>query len=106
MSDPLPPYARVTARGLELRLKVVPGARRTEPAGVLGDRLKIRVAAPPEDGKANRAVLALLTERLGTRDVALVAGHGRPEKLVRLGGLDGLTPAQRAALADAGAAEE
>ena len=56
----LPPYAADTAEGLHLRLKVVPGASRDAVAGPLGDRLKVRVAVAPEDGKANRAVCALV----------------------------------------------
>jgi uncharacterized protein len=74
------------ANGIELRLKVVPGAARSEITGVLGDRLKIRVAAPAEEGKANRAVIELLREWLGTRNVQIVAGRSSPEKIARVGG--------------------
>lgn len=56
-------------------------------AGVLGQRLKIRVAAPAEGGKANRAVVALLENWLGVRDVEIVAGSSSSEKTVRVGGL-------------------
>ncbi len=66
-------------------LKVVPGASRSEVVGPLGGRLKVRVAAPPEGGKANRAVVRLLREWLGARDVEIVAGHGSAEKTVRIG---------------------
>ena len=38
--------------GTRVRVKVVPGASRTKVVGVLGDRLKVAVAAPPEGGKA------------------------------------------------------
>ena len=48
-----------------LPVKVVPGAARSEVAGRLGAAVKVRVAAPPEGGQANRAVCALLAERLG-----------------------------------------
>ncbi|HSD71700.1 MAG TPA: DUF167 domain-containing protein, partial [Thermoanaerobaculia bacterium] len=54
--------------GLELRIKVVPGTSRSEIVGALGDRLKVRVAAPPERGKANDALVALLREWLGARE--------------------------------------
>src|SRR5688500_13727470 len=50
-----PAWLRATADGVEIRLKAVPGARRSQIAGVLGDRLKLRIAAPPADGQANRA---------------------------------------------------
>jgi uncharacterized protein (TIGR00251 family) len=50
----------------------------------------VRVAAPPEGGKANRALLELLREWLGVREVAIVSGHGSPEKAARVEGLKGL----------------
>ena len=72
--------------GVQLRIKVVPGASRGRIAGRLGDRLKIAVAAPAEGGKANRAVCELLAEAFG--DVQIVAGQTRPQKTVALLGLD------------------
>jgi uncharacterized protein (TIGR00251 family) len=72
---------------MELDVKVVPGASRTEIVGPLGNRLKVRIAAPPEGGKANRALVELLREWLGTRDVEIVAGVSGPEKTVRVLGL-------------------
>lgn len=83
---PLPPFARSTPRGLELRLKVVPGASRSQIAGLLGDRLKVRIAAPPEAGKANRAVLDLLADWLGTTELTLIAGQTHAEKTVLVAG--------------------
>ncbi len=70
-------------------MKAVPGAARDEIAGVLGDRLKVRVSAAPEGGKANKAICALLADRLGLRprDVEIVAGHASPEKVVRVSGI-------------------
>ena len=54
-----------------LRLTVAPGARRTEVVGLHGDRLKVRVAAPPEKGAANQELLAFLAGRLGLPKSAL-----------------------------------
>jgi uncharacterized protein (TIGR00251 family) len=70
--------------GYEITLKVVPGASRSEVVGPLGSRLKVRVAAPAEAGKANRAVVRLLREWLGARRVSIVAGLGSAEKTVRV----------------------
>jgi uncharacterized protein len=72
--------------GVRIALKVVPGSRRDRIVGALGDRLKVKVSAPPEDGKANRAVCRLLAEALGVseRDVEVIAGHSSPEKVVRV----------------------
>ena len=70
-------------------MRVSPGARRTEIAGRHGDGWKVRVAAPPEDGRANEAVLRLLAERLGLprRAVTIVSGHTAREKVVELDGI-------------------
>lgn len=77
-----------TLPAARLDVKVVPGARRDEIAGPLGDRLKIRVSAPPEGGRANKAVCALVARALGIRasEVTVVAGHGSPEKTLRIAG--------------------
>lgn len=82
------PLVTATDGRLLVRLKVVPGATVTELAGALGDRLKVRVAAPPEGGAANRAVLALLARRLGVspRSLTLVSGQGSPLKVVAVSG--------------------
>jgi uncharacterized protein len=79
-----------------LRLHVQPGARRTEVAGLHGDRLKIRVAAPPVDGAANEELLRFLKERVGGR-FELLRGHASRAKDVRCVGatpeaLRGLMP--------------
>jgi len=50
-----------------IAVKAVPGAARDEIAGLLGERLKVRVAAPPEDGKANEAICRVLAAALGLR---------------------------------------
>jgi uncharacterized protein (TIGR00251 family) len=63
--------------GVRLRLHVQPRASRTESAGLHGDALKIRVAAPPVDGAANSALLGFLAERLGVpRSAVRLAGGG------------------------------
>ena len=79
---------------MELRIKVVSGASHSEIVGVLGDRLKIRIAAPPEKGKANQALLLLIADWLGTKNIELVSGHGHAEKTVRVAGLHELNVEQ------------
>jgi uncharacterized protein (TIGR00251 family) len=73
-----------------LRLKVSPGAARTELAGRHGDAWKVRVSAAPERGRANDAVVRLLAERLHVprASVSVVAGHASRDKVVELHGLD------------------
>ena len=91
----LAPFARPVEGGMELWIKVVPGASRSEIAGVLGDRLKVRVAAPAEGGKANRAVVAVLREWLGVRGLEIVSGSSSSEKTVRVAGLSRVPPLRR-----------
>ena len=73
----------------KLKLKIVPGASRTELSGWLGDMLKVRVSAPPEKGKANGAVEALLAKTLGLSKsaVAITAGKSSAQKVVEIQGL-------------------
>jgi len=73
-----------------LQLRVSPGAARSAVVGRHGDAWKLRVAAPPTDGRANAAVVALLASTLGVpeRDVEIVSGHGSRDKIVALTGID------------------
>lgn len=69
-----------------LRIRVQPGARRTEVVGMSDGAVRIRIAAPPADGRANAALVAFLAEALGLRprQVRLLRGAGGREKLVEL----------------------
>ena len=93
-----PSFVRRVGDGIELRIKVVPGSSRSEIVGPLGNRLKIRVAAPAEGGKANRAVVELLRDWLSVKDVEIVAGNSSAEKTVRVGGLKELGETQLSSL--------
>ncbi|MGD9689238.1 MAG: DUF167 domain-containing protein [Phycisphaerales bacterium] len=75
--------------GALIDLKAVPGASRDEIAGLLGTRLKIRISAPPEGGKANAAICALLARALGVpaRSVDIVSGHAQALKTARVKGV-------------------
>lgn len=83
---------RIEADGAAVRLwiKVVPGASRDEIGGVLGERLKVRVAAPPEGGKANQAACRVLARALKVKAglVRVESGHSSPEKVIRIEGID------------------
>jgi len=71
-----------------LELHVQPGAKRTEAAGVHGDRVKIRLAAPPVDGAANDELVRFLAEAFGVprRQVTIVSGATSRRKRVRIDG--------------------
>ncbi len=75
---------------LILTLHIQPGARKTEIAGLHGEALKIRLAAPPVDGKANAALLGFLAKACGVSKsaVELVSGDTSRAKRVRLRGAD------------------
>jgi uncharacterized protein (TIGR00251 family) len=73
-----------------LNVKVIPGARKDRVVGPYGDAIQVQVSAPPEGGKANAAVVAVLAEALGVKAarVAIMAGHAQPRKVVRVEGLE------------------
>ena len=84
-----------------LRLRVSPGARSAEVVGRHGEAWKVRVAAAPEGGRANDAVVRLLADKLSLprEAVTLVSGHGARDKIVELAGLDSTQVEQRLAMA-------
>lgn len=83
------PWLRREASGsLVLSLHVQPGARKTEIVGLHGEALKIRLAAPPVDGKANASLIEFLAERLEVprTQVELVSGAASRLKRLRVRG--------------------
>ena len=97
--------ATLIGDGIRLRLKVQPKARREgimglAPEAERGPALKVAVNAPPEDGKANAAVVALLADQLGVAKaaVSVVAGATDRRKLVEIRGEPAALQARLAAL--------
>lgn len=88
MSVPRPPWLGEADGAVVLTIRVQPGAKAAGVVGVYGDALKIRVSAPPVDGKANEALLAFVATRLGLprRAVSLLAGDTSRRKRVRVEG--------------------
>ena len=82
MSGPL----RETPRGLLLDVKATPKAAREEIAGIRNGALLVKVTAAPEKGKANTAVIALLSKAIGVPKSAfeLVSGETDRNKVLRL----------------------
>ncbi|MBX3475034.1 MAG: DUF167 domain-containing protein [Planctomycetes bacterium] len=76
---------------LSLRLRVSPGARKARIAGCHGGALKLSVTEPPERGKANEGVIALVASALGlpARDLEIVAGHTSQDKRLAVAGFAG-----------------
>ena len=80
-------WRRVAIDGaITLTIHAQPGAKRTEVAGVHGEALKIRLASPPVEGKANEELRRFLAEAFGVpqRNVTLVRGEAGRRKTVRI----------------------
>ena len=86
----MPTYLLSRNQATLLRIKAVPGSARDAIAGPLGDRLKIRVAAPPEGGKANEAIIKLLASTLGIKRsrISIISGLASAEKTIQLEDVD------------------
>jgi len=84
VSRPDPAWLARTATGWTIAVHVQPGAKRTEVPGVHGERLKIRIAAPPVEGRANAAVIAFIAGQLGIprAQVTVVRGERSRDKLI------------------------
>jgi uncharacterized protein (TIGR00251 family) len=97
-----PPWLQESADEIRLALRIQPRASRTEVAAVVGDTLKIRVAAPPVDDAANRALLRFLADQLDCPKsaVRLLRGRSGRQKIVAIQGVSAeharrrLTPKQ------------
>lgn len=80
------PWARRVAGGWSLTIRVQPGAARSEVVGLHGDALRVRVAGPAVDGKANAELVRFLAGRLQVpeRGVEITRGHTSRTKIVRV----------------------
>jgi len=87
----------MTAVATRLRVKVQARARRNEVGGFQGDILRLKVTAPPVEGRANEAVVELLAGhlRLPKSSIRIVAGERAPLKTVEVAGLDAAAVAER-----------
>ena len=94
----------VSGDDVVVHLHVQPGAGRTAVTGRHGNAVKVKVGAPPEGGRANDAVLALMAEVLGVpvASIALVGGATSREKRVRVTGVAPADVERRLELALAG----
>ena len=81
------------ARALTFTVRVVPRAARTEIAGEHDGALRVKLAAPPVDGAANRELVRLLAKKfnLPQNAVEIIAGSTSKQKIVRVDGADAAT---------------
>jgi uncharacterized protein len=84
------PFLKRTSTGCQLAVRVQPGASRSEVAGLHGAELKVRVKAPPVEGKANEALLECLAKlfRVKRSECELLRGEKSRSKTVFVRGLD------------------
>jgi uncharacterized protein len=82
------PTVSETPAGLTFSIRVQPNASRSKIVGAHGDAVKVALAAPPVDGKANAECVRFLAEFFGVRraDVEIIAGLASRTKLVRVRG--------------------
>lgn len=82
----MPDWFAWEGKDLILQLQVQPRASRDGFAGVHGDRLKVRIAAPPVDGKANLELISFLAKQFGVakQQIHLVRGETGKTKTVRV----------------------
>lgn len=79
----------VVPEGIDLLVRAQPGAKKSGVLGMVGDAIKLGVSAPPEDGKANEALVELVADLLGVRKsgVSLVSGKSARGKRFRIIGV-------------------
>ena len=84
LEEPMPAWLTERNGGVLLTIRVVPRAAKTGVSGEMGDALKIRLQAPPVEGKANKALIEFIAERLGCSKsaVSIAAGDKGRNKLV------------------------
>ena len=89
-TPPTPSCIMPDGRGSRLAVQVVPRASKSEICGLQGDALKVRLQAPPVDGKANKALCEFIAGKLGVavREVVLVSGATSRDKVVKASGVD------------------
>lgn len=80
------PACRRDGADLILDVRVQPRASRSEITGLHGERLRVRLQAPPVDGKANAALVELMADTFGIPRARVVVehGHGGRDKRLRL----------------------
>lgn len=84
MSEPSGIWRRRDGADLVLQVLVQPRASRDAFAGVVGDRLKVSLTAPPVEGEANAALCAFLAKQFGVPKSHVVLEHGETGRRKRV----------------------
>ena len=82
-------WIRETEKGIVLPVRAVPRAGKNEIQGVHGDALKIRLQAPPVDGKANETLIRFLSDllKIPRAQITIIAGESGRNKNILITGL-------------------
>jgi hypothetical protein len=83
-------WCRRTGEGWQISIHAQPGAKKNEVVGAHGDALKIRIASPPVDGRANEALIAYLATLLDMprAEVSLLRGESSRRKVIFISSTD------------------
>jgi uncharacterized protein (TIGR00251 family) len=87
------PFTR-TRNGIRIEVKVEPRSSKKGLAGVLGNKLKVKLTSPPVDGEANEQLVEVLAEAFGIKKAAvkIIRGQSSKNKVVELTGISSLAP--------------
>ena len=93
-------WIRETTKGVLLPVRAVPRASKNEIQGVHGDALKVRLQAPPVEGKANQALIRFLSEALdiSRSQISIAAGETGRNKAVLITGISKIELLKRLSL--------
>ncbi len=85
------PFTR-TRDGIRIEVKVEPRSSKKGLAGVLGNKLKVKLTSPPVDGAANEQLVEVLAEAFGIKKTAvkIIRGQSSKNKVVELTGISSL----------------
>jgi uncharacterized protein (TIGR00251 family) len=75
--------------GVVFGAKIVPGSSRTRISGILDGKLKVKISAAPEKGKANQHLIEFLAKELGVKKtaVSIISGQTNPIKQIQISGI-------------------
>ena len=83
-------FARKSGDVVRFSIRLQPRSSRNELVGLQGDSLKVRVTAPPVEGKANEALIDFLSDalKISRRNLCIVSGHSSRTKIIEARGVD------------------
>ncbi len=83
-------FIKEKGNGIIFSIHVVPGSAKSEIVGVQDEALKLKIAAPPVEGRANAECIRFLSETLGMRknQVTITSGHRSRKKIIAIEGLN------------------